>query len=158
MYNEEHIVLKPLTLSDAIAFSGIYRQLELKANFSESPFRPDETPEEFTKRVIDACEFIFTIRLKDKPESIIGDCALHHWNMELKEISIGGSLYPGYWGKGIMRFAFNLLVKIAKDDLGIKTIIGHTKTRNLRAIRVVEKMGFEKYHIDDSDTILRKEI
>jgi len=59
----------------------------------------NKTSTEFTRRIISLCEFIFTIRSKENPDRIVGDCALHHWNKETNEIVIGGSLYPEYWGK-----------------------------------------------------------
>lgn len=54
--------------------------------------------------------------------------------------------------------AFNLLTDMARDKLGIKALLGTTKTRNFKAIRLVEKMGFEKVKIDGQDTIMKKTI
>jgi len=57
-----------------------------------------------------------------------------------------------------MQSAFELLTVIAKQDLGIRALLGPTKTRNHRAIGLVEKMGFRKHYVDDNETIMRKEI
>lgn len=158
MYSNKKVKLEKLTENDADIFYEIYSHPQLTINFDESPFLANETPTEFTKRIISLCEFIFTIRLTENPDIIIGDCALHHWNKETNEIVIGGSLIPEYWGKGLMQSAFELLTMIAKQDLGIKTLLGPTKTRNHKAIRLVEKMGFEKHQVDGNDTIMRKEL
>lgn len=154
MYSNDKIILEQLTEKDAEFFYDINSRL----NLGDDPFLPGESSEEFTKRIISLCEFTFTIRLKAYPEIIIGECALHSWDKEMKEIEIGGSLYPDYWGKGLMRSAFDLLAVIAKQNLGIEILRGQTKTANIAAIRLVEKMGFEKYRMDGDSVIMRKMI
>lgn len=158
MYSNNKVILEQLTENDADFFFDIYSNPQLTENFDESPFLPNETAVEFTKRIILLCELTFTIRPKENPDLIVGDCALHHWNKETSEIVIGGSLFPEYWGKGLMQSAFELLTVVAKQDLGVKILLGLTKTRNFKAIRLVEKMGFEKHQVDDNDTIMRKEL
>ena len=158
MYSNNKVILEHLTADNADFFYNIYSHPQLIVNFDESPFLPNETSIEFTNRIISHCEFIFTIRLIENPQLIVGDCALHHWNKETNEIEIGGSLLPEYWGQGLMQSAFELLTVIAKQDLGIKILLGPTKTRNHKAIRLVEKMGFKKYQVDKYDTVMRKEI
>ena len=106
----------------------------------------------FTERIITSCKYIFKIRPKDNPELIIGDCALHHWNQQKREIEIGGSLLPKYWGKGYMQAAFELLIIIAKKELRVEALLGQTKTSNIKAIRFFEKMGFVKHQIDGQAT------
>ncbi|GAA4178111.1 MULTISPECIES: GNAT family N-acetyltransferase [Sphingobacterium] len=157
MYNDK-VILKELTINDADFFYNIYSHPELTVNFDESPFMENETAAEFTKRIISICEYIYTIRPLEYPELIIGDCALHHWDKENQEIVIGGSLLPQYWGKGLMQSAFDLLIVLAKYNLDVKTLLAPTKTRNHKAIRLVEKMGFLKYKMSGNDTILRKVI
>ncbi len=97
---DDKVILKKLTKSDADFFYDLYSRPELLINFDDNPFLSDETPQEFTSRIISASEFIWTIRQADTPDSVIGDCALHHWNKKNTEIEIGGSLLPEYWGQG----------------------------------------------------------
>ncbi|GAA4925419.1 GNAT family N-acetyltransferase [Mucilaginibacter defluvii] len=155
-YSNDKIMLRQLSIDDANFLYDIYSHPQLTANFEESPFLPDETPTAFTERIVSLCACIFTIRLSHKSHRIIGDCALHHWNKETKEIVIGGSLFPEYWGKGIMRSAFEILTNIAKEEFSVQILLGPTKTRNVKAIRLVEKMGFKKYKVDENDTVMRK--
>lgn len=104
------------------------------------------------------CEFVFTIEPRAHPELAIGDRALHHWNRETDEIAIGGSLLPEYWGRGMMQAAFELLTEIARQKLGVRTLVGQTKSRNHKAIRLFQKMGFATHLIEGDDIILRKEL
>ena len=125
------------------------------AHFDEFPFLPNETPEQFTERILAACNFIWTIRSLAHPEVCIGECALHHWNQETKSIQIGGSLLPDYWGQGLMQAAFLLLMEVA-NNLGVKVMVGLTQTNNLKAIRLVEKMGFEQVEVENGVVRLEK--
>lgn len=158
MLSNDRVILTPLTVKDADFFYKIYTHPALTVNFDESPFLPNETATAFTERIISHCVYIFTIRPTDHPNLMIGDCALHHWDQQNHKIEIGGSLFPEYWGKGYMQAAFELLTEIAKQELGVNTLLGSTKTSNSKAIRMVEKMGFVKHQVDKQDTIMRKEI
>lgn len=158
MLSNGKILLKKLTEQDAESFYKLYSHPELISSFDENPFLKNETPAEFTNRIISLCECIFTIRTTENPDLVIGDCALHHWNKTANEIEIGGSLFPEYWGKGFMQAAFELLIELAEQNLGIQTLLGSTKTKNRQAIALAEKIGFKKYHVDENDTILRKEL
>lgn len=87
---------------------------------------------------IQASNYIWTIRLKNQPEKIIGVCALHHWNKIKKDIEIGGTLLPEYWGKNMMKRVFEQLLEFV-GKLWIDTIIGKKSPRNIQAIKMVEK-------------------
>ncbi|MBF6596813.1 MAG: GNAT family N-acetyltransferase [Fermentimonas sp.] len=158
MNSNDKVILEKLSVNDANIFYSLYANPHLSGDFDESSFLQNETPTHFTERIITSCKYIFTIRPKDNPELIIGDCALHHWNQQKREIEIGGSLLPKYWGKGYMQAAFELLIIIAKKELRVEALLGQTKTSNIKAIRFSEKMGFVKHQIDGQATIMRKEI
>jgi ribosomal-protein-alanine N-acetyltransferase len=158
MYANDNVILEPLTDLDAEVLYGIYSHPMLIANLGERAFLPEETPLEFTRRMVSLCNLIFTIRLKEFPQRVVGDCALHHWKGEKHEVAIGGSLLPECWGKGLMQSAFELLTVIAKNELGATTLLAATGTGNHRAIRLLEKMGFRKNEVNEEDTVMRKEI
>lgn len=158
MHSTKTVILHELTVNDADIFYKIYSNPLIVKNFDENPFLQNETPAQYTERIISSCNYIYTIRPADNPNLIIGDCALHHWDNKKKEIFIGGSLFPEYWGLGYMKDAFGQLIKIAKQELRVNTILGQTKTRNTNAIRFVEKIGFKKHQSDEQNTTMRKEI
>lgn len=158
MYSNEKVTLEKLTLEDAGFFYALYAHPEVTANFGTSPFLENETPVQFTDRIIAQCDHLFTIRISTRPGLIIGECALHDWDRQKKQIAIGGSLLPKYWGNGYMQAALELLIEIAKEELGVKVVLGRTKITNKNAIRLVEKIGFEKYREDEQDIVMRKEI
>lgn len=136
LLSNDKVLLHNLTVADADFFYKIYTHPALTVNFDESLLLQNEAATEFTERIISLGEYIFTIRPTNKPNLIIGDCALHHWDKQNNEIVIGGSLFPEYWGKGSMQAAFELLTEIAKQKLGVKVLLGPTKTRNIKALRL----------------------
>lgn len=158
VYSNELVLLKPLDISDARRFYEIYKQPVFFENGGNNVFLENETAPAFTERIRSTCECIFTIRPTGNKDLIIGDCALHHWNRATNEIEIGGSLFQAYWGKGYMKSAFELLMNIARDWLNIKVLIGKTQPDNHNAIRLAEKMGFEKVYEDFEKTILQKRL
>jgi ribosomal-protein-alanine N-acetyltransferase len=149
LQNSKVVILQPLTDDDAQAFFNLY------FSEKEDAVLPEETPLQFTRRIISLCEIIWTIRLSSEPDTIIGDCALHHWDSKTGEIQIGGSLYPEYRGHGYMAAAFEQAIAHARHQLGVRIITGHTTTNNHSAIKLVQKLGFVKSHEDDEDTVLK---
>lgn len=154
----KHIILKPLSEHDAAALYALYSNNEVQEHFDESPFLHDEGPAAFARRIIAVCNYIWTIRTIDNPDTVIGDCALHHHDKALKTTEIGGSLLPAYWGRGIMATAFNMAMQFAKKELQVT----HTRTRtvpaNRKALSLVRKMGFEVMFQNANEVLLGKAV
>jgi ribosomal-protein-alanine N-acetyltransferase len=136
------IVLKPLTPEDADHFYALYKDPEV--NHGNEPFLPGESPLDFTKRIIEACVEIYTIRLSTDEETIIGDCALHDPNDSDSEIEIGGSLLPAFQGKGLMQEAFRLLEASARDKHQMQYLVAKTEEENKSAIMLMKKLSYSK--------------
>ena len=113
---------------------------------------------EFTKHIISLCNNIYTIRTIDNQSEIIGDCALHDWNKEKKEIEIGGTLLPEYLGKGIMKSAFELLIEFAQKEYAVDKIIAKTEITNDKALKFAEKIDLKKFEINDKTILLEKRL
>ncbi|RZJ79560.1 MAG: N-acetyltransferase [Chryseobacterium sp.] len=124
-----NIILKLLNDEDALMFYHLYHTEDKNG----SAVTGNKTPLEFTRYIISRCNDIFSIRLVDAPDIIIGDCALHDWNASKQEIEIGGTLLPQYQGKGIMKAAFELLIERAQQQYSVKYIIAKTECCNVRA-------------------------
>lgn len=135
--NKENVLLQRLSEADAAAFFQLYAE-------SERPVTGNKTPLEFIQHIISLCNEIYSIRMVDDPGVLIGDCALHDWNVSKREIEIGGTLLPEYWGKGIMKTAFDLLISRAQQNYAVDTILAKTEIDNKKAIKFALKMGFKK--------------
>ncbi len=157
--SDGRVLLKVLTYSDNQAYYKLYKEIaEIAVDnyFSEPPIQPNETAECFAKRIVSMCEMLWTIRLVSYPNTVIGDCALHHWDRETHEIEFGGSLAPAYWGSGIMASAFKLVAAFAKTNYSIKALRCTTSSTNHNARRFAEKMGFNLLQLSENAVLLKK--
>lgn len=151
---ENHIILKPLSDEDALAFYGLYNPDSIPAH----PVTGDKTPLEFTRHIILSCNDIYTIRLRNDSGVIIGDCALHDWDELKGAIEIGGTLLHEYWGKGIMKVAFELLIARAQQQYLVDKIIAKTEMENIKAIKFAQKMGFSIAGVAADTVLLEKKL
>jgi len=136
------IILQKLTIEDAVVFDNTYARPELFWKININDVIDNESAEDFTKRMLWLCKYVYTIRLRSDPTKVIGSCVLYNWNKKKKEIFFGGSLLPEFWGKGIMPSAFNQMVEMAKYCLGASFIKICIQINNQPATRMVEKLGF----------------
>lgn len=150
------LILVPLSIKDAGQYAALYREREIWENFREAIFREGESDEAFTLRILNGCQYIWTIRLAENPERIIGDIALHDWDQETAGIEFGGTLYPAFQGQNLMQRALALVIPFAVDKLAVKSITGITTPDNARAIRMAEKAGFIRISEDDHAVTLKK--
>jgi len=149
---KENIILKQLIDADALAFHRLYNP----EGAWEHAITGAKTPLEFTRHIISLCNHIFSIRMADDPDLIIGDCALHDWDKATGEIEIGGTLLPEYWGKGIMQAAFEQLIELAQQRYVVNKIVAKTEMANTKAIKFALKMGFKERETEGKTVILIK--
>jgi RimJ/RimL family protein N-acetyltransferase len=55
-----------------------------------------------------------------------------------------------------MKQAFELLIDFARQTLNVEQIIGKTSPDNAQAIRLVEKLGFQRVGVIENEMVLRK--
>jgi [ribosomal protein S5]-alanine N-acetyltransferase len=154
----ERLLLKPMTVADAEVVSTVYSDPQMKPYFSIEPLLTQLQKVQFTERIINSSNYIWTIRLLAEPKQVIGDCALHHINEEYKTIEIGGTLLPACWGKGLMAEAFTAVIHFATCSLHMKYIIGKTNANNTPAIRCVQKLGFQITNTTPNEVQLMKKV
>ena len=154
----EKVILQPLSLNDAVWFYNIYDQPDFWQDGVNTVFLKDESPTQFTERILSLCECIFIIHSVHNNKSAIGDCALHHWDKKSGTIEIGGTLLKPHRGKGYMQAAFALLFSFAADQYNVNSIIGKTEVNNKSATSLALKMEFIRTGITDQTVILKKTI
>lgn len=137
------ILLKPLMIRDSESFYRLYKHPEV--NHGREPFLTGESPLEFTTRIIAACVEIYTIRLAEDKETLIGDCALHDPDYQAGSLEIGGSLLPAFQRKGYMQEAFRLLEQRTKEIYGMRSLIARTEKDNRSAIMLMNKLGYTRH-------------
>lgn len=86
--------------------------------------------------------FMLVALVNDK---IVGSCSLktNESRLRLKHRGvIGITILQEYWGKGIGRYLFEVLIEKAKKS-GMRRLELETRSDNERAINLYKKMGFE---------------
>lgn len=83
------------------------------------------------------------IIMKDTNEKI-GTCGFHCWDRMNGIVEIGYDLQPDYWRKGYTSEALEEIIKFAKNEMNVISIIAHIAERNIASIQSVIKLGFYK--------------
>lgn len=145
-YHDQSIVLKKLCLTDAEEFFYLHRQPAVFGKYmQELNMTEEHTPLDFTKRLLWLSKGIYTIRLADKPASIIGSALIYKVGREKKDFYFGGTLLPKYHGKGILLKAFDQIIELAKYCYGIPEVKVFLNVVSNQATSTMDKLGFVKY-------------
>jgi RimJ/RimL family protein N-acetyltransferase/nitroimidazol reductase NimA-like FMN-containing flavoprotein (pyridoxamine 5'-phosphate oxidase superfamily) len=83
------------------------------------------------------------IELKTEAQ-LIGTCGYYRWDKQHQHAEIGYDLWLDYWGQGLMPEALRVLLQYGFDKMGLHRIEATTHVENLRSMRVLEKLGFQR--------------
>lgn len=150
------LLLLPMTIEDAPQIGALYRHPLVSAHYQIEPFDTEADIIAFVSRIISSSLAIWTIRLLDLQNAIIGDCALHHYQADQQSIQMGGTLFPANWGKHIMAEAIEEMTIFAKAQFNIRKIIFITSALNKKALRLAQKQGFHIQGIEEEEIELIK--
>ena len=83
--------------------------------------------------------------LRDRPTgSVIGRAVLRHLQVEgSDEIEVGYGFMPDYWGRGLATEISLACLQIARDQLGLESVVAITLPSNVASQRVMQKAGLE---------------
>ena len=76
-------------------------------------------------------------------DTLIGSVGFWNFNEEKTVADIGYMLHPDFQGKGIMQEAIEKTIVYAFHQIKLKSIIGCVNEKNIRSIKVLEKIGFK---------------
>lgn len=149
----ERCILREITLEDVDRLYEIYSDEETRL-YIEDLYENKDDEIEFTRNYINNqyrfYEYgLWVVVLKETGEIIGRAGVFDREDQEQREL--GFMFERKQWGKGI---AFEVLCGIltyAKEELGLDDILVHTLNENIRAKRLIEKLGFtyqEKNEID----------
>lgn len=148
-YRTEVFHVKPsITLQpfDTIQLSDLVRLFSDPKVFRFQAMQPMETLEEAQKYYIRVCQQIYQekrlVRGIFVGENFAGIISLHH--IQQDQCSLGYSLMPDYWKKGIATDAAITMIRIAFDLLHIRRIQAITHPDNIASIRLLERLRFHQ--------------
>lgn len=141
----ERLVLRKLTLNDA------NDMFEMRSN----PDMIDFTDGKLDEYLDDTLHFIeminngikknkwvnWAIIYKDN-NRLIGTINIWNLNDEENKAEIGYGIVPKYQGKGLMVEALKAVVNYGLNDMKLQKLEVWTERRNLKSIKLVERLGF----------------
>ena len=151
-----NIKLEPLTYKDKNSVFDLFTNEKVLQSYSKKPIPTREHSDDFIQKVSTNGHWTWKITRHEEINGFLGICSYHHYNQENKSIEIGGTLFPKFWGKGIMLCAFRQLIEQAREVFNIKQVIRKTQSSNKNAIWMVEKLGFNKTITINNETTLVK--
>lgn len=145
-FDGERIKIRKLRLSDA---EEIYRHVKDKEVVRWTLRIPHPYPKDGAAKFIRKTHYnikqkkgyAFGIILKET-DTLIGIVGLSNLDWENKNATLGYWLAKGYWGKGLMTEAVNLILKFGFEKLKLHRIQSSLFEKNIASKKVLEKCGF----------------
>ena len=135
------VILQPRTESEIPTFTKWVNDPDVLRFSLVHPKTLEEERIWFAETESDPKEVGFSIYLQEN-EKLIGNCTIHRKD-DPTEVSVGIIIgEKDKWGKGDGMEAMQLMVKYAKEELGVKRIWLTVDTLNERGLRCYKKVGF----------------
>lgn len=142
----ERLLLRPFCADDAKAvFDGWESDPEVAKYMFWRSHNDIEKTKEWLSLEIGQIEkddwYRFALVLKETNE-LIGT-GLIYYEDEVSSWEIGYNLARRFWGFGYITEAMGEILRFAKNQLGIKEVVGRHADQNPASGRVMQKLGFE---------------
>jgi RimJ/RimL family protein N-acetyltransferase len=149
------LLLRPLELADADQVQPLFAQWEVVRYLGAIvpwPFPPDGALTYYRDRALPAVErgeqWIWTLRLKDEPERVIGAISLMVGNDNR-----GFWLDPHFQGRGLMTEAADAVTDFWFNTLKFPVLRVPKAAANLASRRISEKQGMRVVATDERDHV-----
>ncbi len=120
---------------------GICKLVKKDTSSMEKLFK-DDIKKYYTK-IKKAHMFDWIIYLKDVA---IGNILTNEENLDKKEIEVSFNIHPSYWGNGFMPEALTCVIEYL-FSIGYENIICSYLDGNIKAKKVLDKLGFKPYRL-----------
>jgi ribosomal-protein-alanine N-acetyltransferase len=141
----EHLLLRPLTLSDLDDLAALYADPEVM-RFLGGPRNKEEVRHILNKYIREykmyGHSFFATIQKSD--QRFIGQCGLLYQEVdELPEVELAYVLAPEYWQRGLALEGTRALKDYGLQQLGFPRVISLIPPDNTASIHIAEKIGMQ---------------
>ena len=141
----EHLLFRPLTLSDLDELTALYADAEV-TRFLGGPRSRDEM-EQVLKEYIREYEITghsFFATLQKSDQRFIGQCGLLNQEVEgVPEVELGYVLAPQYWQRGLALEGTQALKDYGFQQLGFPRLISLIPPDNVASRHIAEKIGMQ---------------
>lgn len=139
--------LRPFTSADLEGLWRMESDAEVMRYGSHVPWSVRAQAEAKLARILDsknpdqACAWVIAERGSDV---MLGDAVLYDFELAHARCDLGYSLLPSAQGKGYARESLSAALRWSFEVLGLMRIEADVDPRNLRSLRLLEKLGFQK--------------
>jgi len=160
MIETEHLILKPLTYGQLLKYTNIDGSLEAELHLNKtSRTIPAELKEALEQTILpnvaDATKnylfsTLWTVISKSENKMVADICFVGEPNTD-GEVEIGYGTYDEFRKRGFMTEAVGGMIRWAKNQPTVKSIIASTEKNNMASYSVLEKTNFIK--IGETETM-----
>jgi len=143
------LILKPITLKDALALYQLLSQIEVCLYNNFSPLDNKSQAQDLIQQdLVNSYQKIgIRFSIFDMADNFLGTCGVHDYDQKSKLAKIGYELDPKFWRNGYMFEALNTLFNYLFSDLclfEVKSIQAEVMSLNTPSINLLKKFNFIK--------------
>lgn len=140
----QRLLLREITPQDRDALLANYSDPEVARWFLEKPPASTDQVDKILREFISSYDrgagLTWAIVFPESGE-LLGTCGYERVEVG-SEGEIGFDLAKAYWGKGLMTEALAAILAFGFGEMGLERVVASTYSRNLRACRMFEQLGF----------------
>jgi len=152
----ERYVIRAITPGDVDRLYEIYADEETK-KYTEDLYEDREQEIEYTKEYIKNqyrfYEYGVWAVIDKKSDILIGRAGVFDRENQ-DRLELGFLFEKSYWGNSTSTEVLSAIIQYAKDELNTRELLAHTREQNIRAKKLLEKLGFSRYGNKEIDGIL----
>jgi ribosomal-protein-alanine N-acetyltransferase len=141
----ERLLLRPLAPPDAADLFAVFSDPEVMRYWSSAPWEDIGQAERYIASAAQDLASGAMLRVGivvAATGQLIGQLALHHFDVQNRRCEIGYALGRAHWGKGYMAEAMRALLGHAFAELALNRIEADVDPRNPASMRALERLGF----------------
>lgn len=152
----DRLTLRPLSLDDQLDIFALRSDTGVNKYLSRKPAETIEDAEKFINNILENTQsghsLYWAIDLTST-KTFVGTICLFDLNPDASSCEIGFELKPSFQGQGLMTEAVAKIIDFAILNLPYHIIIAWTHKDNQPSIHLLEKMGFHKHEIADTNNV-----
>lgn len=138
------LVIRPMTLDDATDLHEVYSDAEtMQFLTAEIPRTHDETRAWMVPKIEQQLRdgiSLWSAVLRSNGK-VVGDCGLQWADDERSVMELGFRLNRAFWSRGLGREAASACIAAGVEQLGQRRLVSGTDVGNVRARRLLERLG-----------------
>jgi ribosomal-protein-alanine N-acetyltransferase len=143
----ERLSLRPLAAADALAIHAMMSDAEVMAYWDTATIEdPAQTAEMVERQLADvALEFARYWAVERAADgAFVGVCDLSEIDRRHARAEVGFIVGRAYWGEGYTFEAMHAIIGYAAQGLRLKRLQARVHLGNVRSMRLLERLGFER--------------